>query len=229
MSHRLECSICGKKSLAVDDPRLVTATELRSLSEFREEHFSSCAGADSIVYPNGPCTAEVPAEVVAAAQTGPFGSAKRPPKAVRKPHGHTERIGPYGEQEEGDTLSCCHCRKHWEVRIGSGRERGFCTLCMGVTCGAPACDACIPFNLRLDNVAAGLPKLTPRPAQAVVPAFGAAVDLSYAISEKTNGPSEETGGNFGAKSSCGEDAGVGLASCGRGREGDGGPQGGSLV
>ena len=41
----------------------------------------------------------------------------------------------------GHTLMCCHCGLHWEYKKGSKRERGFCVLCMDITCGAHICKA----------------------------------------------------------------------------------------
>ena len=92
------------------------------------------------------------------------------PQAVRKPAGYTKTTGPYGEIVDCDTLQCVHCRYTWEVVAGSGRLRGFCTRCMGYVCGRPDCmSACVPFELRLENREHGLPDLTPRPEQVLVP------------------------------------------------------------
>lgn len=52
------------------------------------------------------------------------------------------------------TLQCCHCQKHWPVRKGSGVVRGFCRLCMQVTCGKAECEPCIPFEKKLDMIEA---------------------------------------------------------------------------
>ena len=84
-------------------------------------------------------------------------------KAVRKPAGWTKTTGPYGEIINADMLQCVHCRFSWEVVVGSGIERGFCSRCVGYTCGKPACMVCIPFEQRLENMEAGLDPLTPRP------------------------------------------------------------------
>lgn len=91
------------------------------------------------------------------------------PKAVSKPHGWTKTTGPYGEVVHCDTLQCCHCQAHWEVLVGSGRLRGFCSRCMGYTCGQPACMICVPAEVRLENIEAGRPELTPRPELILVP------------------------------------------------------------
>ena len=52
------------------------------------------------------------------------------------------------------TLQCCHCQKHWVVRPNSGTIRGFCRMCMQVTCGKVECDPCIPFEKKLDMIEA---------------------------------------------------------------------------
>lgn len=54
-------------------------------------------------------------------------------------------------QEVGETLQCVHCAMHWQTVKGSGRSRGFCMHCFGTTCGAKACDPCIPFEKRLED------------------------------------------------------------------------------
>ena len=71
--------------------------------------------------------------------------------------------GPGGE-ESGETRSCCHCQALWvyRPRTGSGIRRGFCPLCMAMTCGRPECDPCVPVEARLENIEAGRPELTPR-------------------------------------------------------------------
>lgn len=49
-------------------------------------------------------------------------------------------------REVADLLQCCHCQYTWKLQPGSGRRRGFCYRCMGVTCGKEACMVCFPFN-----------------------------------------------------------------------------------
>ena len=102
-------------------------------------------------------------------------------KAVRKPHGHVERTGPYGELQTGDTLSCCHCGCHWEVRAGSGVQRGFCQQCMGYVCGGPDCHDCLPKEARLANLEAGRPLLTPLAPKVLVPGLVGGVDARQAV------------------------------------------------
>ncbi len=54
-------------------------------------------------------------------------------------------------QAVADTKQCCHCGKHYISIKGSGKRRGFCTKCMNVTCGDPACDPCRPMLLQLEQ------------------------------------------------------------------------------
>lgn len=78
-------------------------------------------------------------------------------------------MGLWGELTEGQTLQCCHCQHTWVLAKGSGRTRGFCQNCMGYTCG-PACVDCIPVEVRIENLEAGRPELTPVPTRIFVPA-----------------------------------------------------------
>lgn len=143
--YRLQCNICGAKSIGVETLP-PSNKEGEAIVEFQREHFINCASSDSIVYPNG----VVSPETLKYKAVGSFGSDKRPLKSILKPHGHVEMTGPYGEQQTGDTLSCCHCRKHWIVRVGSEKVRGFCRNCMGYTCGNIHCDVCVPYEQKLE-------------------------------------------------------------------------------
>lgn len=50
-----------------------------------------------------------------------------------------------------DTVMCVHCGIHWEVIPGSGKRRGFCMFCKGVSCGAEYCmKDCHPFEARVE-------------------------------------------------------------------------------
>jgi hypothetical protein len=49
-----------------------------------------------------------------------------------------------------DTLTCCHCGYTWIPIKGSGKIRGFCTGCQGVTCGRPECDPCVPLEKKME-------------------------------------------------------------------------------
>lgn len=66
------------------------------------------------------------------------------------PSGHFEISSPDGPTIRGETMHCCHCSKHWNIVIGSGRDRGFCFKCNKVTCGAAACDPCVPIEKQLE-------------------------------------------------------------------------------
>lgn len=65
-----------------------------------------------------------------------------------------------GKTVENSTLQCGHCGKHWQVVKGSGRKRGFCTICMKPTCG-PNClvgtKACVPQEQLVSNIEQGRP------------------------------------------------------------------------
>jgi hypothetical protein len=54
-----------------------------------------------------------------------------------------------------DTLRCVHCGHVWIPIKGSGRKRGYCTKCNGVTCGAHKCDTCYPFEKQLEDYEKG--------------------------------------------------------------------------
>ena len=66
--------------------------------------------------------------------------------AMRKPAGAIIIDG----QQVADTAQCAHCGGHFVMVRGSGRVRGFCTLCHGITCGQEGCHACLPMEQRLD-------------------------------------------------------------------------------
>lgn len=87
----------------------------------------------------------------------------------RKSSGHWFAMGLAGELTEGQTLTCVHCQIGWILCKGSGKMRGFCTRCMGYTCGARACLECVPVELRLENEEAGKPILTPSAQKILVP------------------------------------------------------------
>lgn len=48
-----------------------------------------------------------------------------------------------------DTVMCVHCGRHWIWRQGSGKRRGFCMNCMGITCGNQKCVECLPIEKRM--------------------------------------------------------------------------------
>ena len=74
-----------------------------------------------------------------------------------------------GRESITDFVQCVHCGRSWQFVAGSGRERGYCLACDGITCG-PGCiagDACVPKELMLENMEAGRP-LNYRPIKASV-------------------------------------------------------------
>ena len=72
-------------------------------------------------------------------------------ESVRNPHGGIMLDGVH----VADTLTCCHCGYVWIPMRGSGRVRGFCTKCNGVTCGGEKCRTCLPQEKYLDLVEQG--------------------------------------------------------------------------
>lgn len=57
-----------------------------------------------------------------------------------------------GGHQTGSTLMCRHCGCHWEVRPGSGVQRGWCRKCSGPLCGGWAClKSCVPLEARLEH------------------------------------------------------------------------------
>mgnify|MGYP001267728505 CR=1 FL=1 len=43
-----------------------------------------------------------------------------------------------------------NCGMHWQVIPGSGRQRGWCMRCMGLTCGSKKCRECVPMEAQLE-------------------------------------------------------------------------------
>jgi hypothetical protein len=81
-------------------------------------------------------------------------------RVYNRPTGYYTVSGPDGTVT-GETRSCCHCQQTWVYARGSGRVRGHCLGCHGDTCGRPECGPCVPAEVRLDNLEAGRPELTP--------------------------------------------------------------------
>ena len=50
----------------------------------------------------------------------------------------------------GDTKQCVHCGGHFLSVRGSGKIRGWCLSCVGITCGGAECRQCIPFEKKLE-------------------------------------------------------------------------------
>lgn len=55
-----------------------------------------------------------------------------------------------GGKHVGYTIQCVHCGGHFISRPGSGKKRGYCLACDGITCGKPPCMAHIPYEAKLD-------------------------------------------------------------------------------
>lgn len=72
--------------------------------------------------------------------------------SVLRPHGTVIITDLNGATTQQDTLRCCHCQGIWIVVRGSGRRRGFCTKCMGPTCGSEGCHHCVPFEKKLEMI-----------------------------------------------------------------------------
>jgi hypothetical protein len=62
-----------------------------------------------------------------------------------------------GRATQLDTVQCVHCSRVWAWVPGSGRRRGYCARCHGLTCGSDACDHCVPVQQLIDNLEKGLP------------------------------------------------------------------------
>lgn len=65
-----------------------------------------------------------------------------------------------GPKTTVDLVACAHCGYMWEYKPGSGRIRGFCMCCNGLTCGRRACrdKVCTNWRQKLDNIEAGRPE-----------------------------------------------------------------------
>lgn len=80
-----------------------------------------------------------------------------PTHSAPRPHGTIIIADPDLPHEvHMDVMTCVHCQRAWVVKPGSGRVRGFCTRCNGVTCGGRACCDCIgPLERRIELYEAG--------------------------------------------------------------------------
>jgi hypothetical protein len=72
--------------------------------------------------------------------------------SVLRPHGTLITFDCDGPEQEHDTVQCCHCGRHWIFVAGSGKKRGFCVQCNGITCGNPVCDRCVPIEQQIENM-----------------------------------------------------------------------------
>lgn len=68
------------------------------------------------------------------------------PQHMRKPSGTILIDG----KDVASTAQCCHCGCHFIMLKGSGKTRGFCTLCTEITCGDPACHPHNPWRKRYE-------------------------------------------------------------------------------
>ena len=84
----------------------------------------------------------------------PFGEAPAHLKhSARRPAGYIQVTGPLGVEEEGETVQCVHCEMHWKIVPGSGRKRGYCLNCDGLTCGKQACETkCVPAEKMIEEM-----------------------------------------------------------------------------
>ena len=57
-----------------------------------------------------------------------------------------------GGRQIASTLQCPHCGGHFVSVKGSGKRRAFCIRCRAITCGAYACDVCIPIEAKLEHI-----------------------------------------------------------------------------
>lgn len=56
---------------------------------------------------------------------------------------------------QAETVTCCHCGRMWVWQRGSGKLRGHCRLCNGITCGPHCSRKCRPVEQLLENMEAG--------------------------------------------------------------------------
>lgn len=73
--------------------------------------------------------------------------------SLRKPSGHFFISDPEGGSE-GDTFSCKHCGLIQHVNPQSGKERGYCAMCHGPTCGRLKCQSCEPLMKKIEAMEA---------------------------------------------------------------------------
>lgn len=59
-----------------------------------------------------------------------------------------------------DLVCCKHCGYIWSYAPGSGRTRGWCTLCNGLLCGRKCCrdKGCRTWQQLIENIESGLPE-----------------------------------------------------------------------
>lgn len=76
-----------------------------------------------------------------------------------------------GPVKTRDIVYCHHCGYHWVWEPGSGRVRGYCALCHGLTCGRRWCreHAHCHWLQQIENMEQGRP-IDFQPVRAPVPA-----------------------------------------------------------
>src|SRR5438128_6583473 len=63
-----------------------------------------------------------------------------------KPSAYGVTLDKNGRKIEVEFRQCSHCQFTWEYKPESGKKRGFCFHCSGLTCGRKVChDSCAPF------------------------------------------------------------------------------------
>jgi len=77
------------------------------------------------------------------------------PKPERKASGHIIMTDGNGAMQTADTLRCVHGGEHFISIKGSGHVRGFCTRCMGVTCGSAEHNICYDWRRKIDDFEKG--------------------------------------------------------------------------
>lgn len=56
-----------------------------------------------------------------------------------------------GGKKEFENRQCAHCGYQWIYQPGSGKKRGICLGCNGMTCGKQACETkCLVLEKRFD-------------------------------------------------------------------------------
>ena len=56
-----------------------------------------------------------------------------------------------GGYKEEELRMCAHCGYQWVHKPGSGKKRGVCLQCNGLTCGKPECmKECMVLEKRMD-------------------------------------------------------------------------------
>lgn len=75
---------------------------------------------------------------------------------MRNAQGYAVLSGPNGAVEEIDTFTCCHCNGIVHVRAGVKPDElgSWCTLCGKMHCAKQECQACVPFEKKMERMEA---------------------------------------------------------------------------